>query len=378
MEKKQNILPLRRVNLPRFRSLKKYLKIIDNNLVYSNNGPLVKSLQRALSQKFNVNYKKIVITSSGTMSLQVILTNAYLNKKIIEKENYFCIVPSYTFVASVLAIIGSGLKPIFLDIDFQTGQLTPGIVEEFLALEKVKKEKILAVMPVSTFGAKINKIKWDNFAKKNKIDIVYDEAWCFDSFSKSLHGNSAISLHATKSFGCGEGGLIIANTIAEGEKFRSMINFGLNSNRLSNYIGTNGKMSEYHAAVALASLDKWQKNKEICITKQTYYLAKINKFKNIEILKGFDDSWVWGALPIIIKNIPNISPVIELAKKNNIEMRDWWGSGTHKFPWAKKYLHYNLISTKKLVTKLINIPFYSDITFDEIDKVCRVLEKFDY
>ena len=38
-------------------------------------------------------------------------------------------------------------------------------------------------MPVSPFGSRINKREWDKFYFRNNIKIVYDEAWCFDSFS---------------------------------------------------------------------------------------------------------------------------------------------------------------------------------------------------
>ena len=116
---------------------------------------------------------------------------------------------SITFAASAMAIVGAGLQPIFVDIEDDSGQLTPIMVEKFLDKRIVDRSKVIAVMPVSPFGAKINKYSWAKFRDDYAIEIVYDEAWCFDSFKPDSIGASAISLHATKVFGCGEGGLII-------------------------------------------------------------------------------------------------------------------------------------------------------------------------
>jgi dTDP-4-amino-4,6-dideoxygalactose transaminase len=264
-----------------------------------------------------------------------------------------------------------------LDIDKNSAQLTPQIVENYLNKNLNFKKNVIAVMPVSPFGAKINKEVWDIFKIKHDIEIVYDEAWSFDSFKKGIHGNSVISLHATKSLGCGEGGVIIANTTEEGEKFRRLINFGFDENKNSDFVGTNAKMSEYSAAVALASLDGWKKNKKEILIKQSYYLNKINSFSNIQVLAGFTNKWVWGALPIILNNSNELSKLIEAAKLQGIEMRNWWGPGVHRFPWSKHYMNFNLANTNKYSYKLINIPFFQEISFDHINKICEILKNFD-
>ena len=136
-------------------------------------------------------------------------------------------------------------------------------------------------------------------------------------------------------------------------------------------------MSEYSAAVALASLDIWEKNKQEILNKQSYYLKKINAFSNIHVLAGFNNKWVWGALPIILNNSKELSKLIKTAKLHGIEMRNWWGPGVHRFPWSKQYMSSNLVNTDKYSNKLINIPFFQEISFDNINKVCEILKNFD-
>lgn len=383
MKIKEYILPLRKVRLPRLLEVTKYFEKIDENLIYSNNGPLVRQLREALAQKYNLDTGLITITSSGTKSLQTILQRIVNHQrrgktfKGTHSEELYCILPSYTFVASAMAIIGAGLRPIFVDIEEKTGQLSTLSVERFLNDERVERSKIIAVMPVSPFGAKINKEIWAKFTAKYELELVYDEAWCFDSFVPDKKGASALSLHATKSFGCGEGGVIFSKNYEDAVQYQRIINFGLDDKRESQCIGTNGKMSEYHAAVALASLDRWSGKRNICLGLQGYYLEKLRSFSSIRPLDGFDDSWSWGSLPIIFKKEHNLKHVIEAAKSEKIEMRSWWNGGIHRFPSMKEYPRDNLENTRVLSNKLINIPFFPEMQEQDIDIVCKFLEKFD-
>ena len=283
------ILPLRKVRLPRLPQIRKYFEKIDVNSVYSNNGPLVMELREALAKKYNLDTELVTVTSSGTKSLQTILQQLVNRRKVktlfqkTYSEELYCILPSYTFVASAMAILGAGLKPIFIDIEENTGQLSTSSIERFLDNWELEGNKIVAVMPVSPFGAKIDKEIWSEFSSKHKLEVVYDEAWCFDSFIPNSKGTSALSLHATKSFGCGEGGVIFSSNYEKSQEYYQVINFGLDNRRISQCVGTNGKMSEYQAAVALAALDGWLDNRNKCLSLQDYYLEKLSSLSSLRL-----------------------------------------------------------------------------------------------
>ena len=177
-----------------------YFKKKDQNILnqclktnfVSTAGPLVKKFQEKFCKKYSFKYS--VAVNSGTSALHLGLKALGVNK------GDSVILPSYTFVVSAMAILAAGLKPIFVDIEENTGQLSTSSVERFLGNEKLERNKIVAVMPVSPFGAKIDKEIWSEFSSKHKLEVVYDEAWCFDSFVPSSKGASALSLHATKPF----------------------------------------------------------------------------------------------------------------------------------------------------------------------------------
>src|SRR5207245_1355138 len=67
----------------------------------------------------------------------------------------------------------------------------------------------------------------------------------------------ALSFHATKAFATGEGGAVATEDVALARRVAQALNFGISGVRDSRMASTNGKMSEYHAAVGLAELDGW-------------------------------------------------------------------------------------------------------------------------
>ncbi len=376
-------IPLRKISLPTYSEVAKYLKKIDHNKIYTNYGPLVQNLEMILANHFETDPSNVVITTNGTTSLKTILTrikNNIRKSNLIDsdrEEKFYCVLPSFTFSASAMSIVDSGLYPIFLDIDKNSAQLTPQIVENFLNKNLNFKRNVIAIMPVSPFGSRIKKRDWEMFYLKNNIEIVYDEAWCFDSFIKNEVGDSAISLHATKSFGCGEGGVIITNDNNKSYEFRKIINFGFDQNKRSVSIGFNGKMSEYNAAIALSALEKWHENKSKCLELQRYYINKLCSFTKIKILNGFDTTFAWGTLPLIFENKINMKKLIQRAAFNKIEIRNWWKQGLHNFPAMEEFPKSCLENTISLTQRLINVPFYPNMTIKEIDQVCLELSHYD-
>ena len=142
-------IPLRKISLPKYNEVAKYLKKIDSNKTYTNYGPLVQNLEMMLANHFGTNPSNLVITTNGTTSLKTILTrikNNFRKTNLIEfnsEEKFYCILPSFTFSASAMSIVESGLYPIFLDIDKNSAQLTPEIVEKFFRENLYLKKMLL-------------------------------------------------------------------------------------------------------------------------------------------------------------------------------------------------------------------------------------------
>ena len=210
-------------DMPTADDLLPYLRQIDESKVYVNHGPLVQELEARLAHICGV---PVVAVSSGTAALELVF-------KYFEPIYGNADIPALTFSATGLAARNAGMSVSLRDIGVD------------LQMHPDDRSGIRSVMvPVATFGRPVNVDEWRDF----ETPVVIDAAGALHA--QKCIGDANIvfcfSLHATKFTGCGEGGFVASGNAQLLDHIRSMSEFGLG--------GTNAKMSEYHAAVGIASL----------------------------------------------------------------------------------------------------------------------------
>ncbi len=251
-----NAIPLLVPQLPDARALLPYLRQIDRNHWYSNFGPLVRQLEARIGASFadaGARGVAIVTVSNATAGLELALRALGL------PANAYVLVPAFTFVATATAVLSAGLTPICADVDASTWQLSPEIAEA-----ACKVADISAVLPVCVFGQSVSTGAWDAFHTRTGIPVVIDAAAAFGNLLDPGPTCAVFSMHATKPLSAGEGGFVATRSPVFAEAITQLSNFGINLTRpnvapigVSTTIGINAKLSEYHAAVGLASLDVW-------------------------------------------------------------------------------------------------------------------------
>lgn len=354
-------------DLPKLVHIKKYLKQIDSTHIYSNFGPLnikfINRIETLWGDRVN-----ILTASSCTAALVgAILTqkNRSSNKKNI------CILPSYTFVGTISAIISCGYRPVLLDINVDTWDLEVPEIESHPSFESIG-----LIVPVSIYGKNVDLKKWEKFSKDYNIPIVIDAAASFDTISSEYLSNLdlctiCISLHATKVIGTGEGGLILFSKKKGKEEYIRAINFGFYDSRESKGYSINGKMSEYHAAIGLAALDSWPKKykslKEITFLYK-YYAHKLDLTNSI--LCGGEISMAYC---LCKSDRFSASIITTKAQELGIECRQWYGNGLHNQPQYKHIERGQLINTEILADKLIGIPMHNFLVKQDINEIITSL-----
>ena len=103
----QPLIPIMKPNLPKYKSVKKYVKTMERNRIYSNYGPLVEELESRFAEYFGVEKELVVLCANATLAIQ---GTAYLMP--IQKFH----VPAYTFPASINAVLNSGKEIQLCDI----------------------------------------------------------------------------------------------------------------------------------------------------------------------------------------------------------------------------------------------------------------------
>ncbi len=347
------MIPLLVPDLPTTEELLPWLKCIDNNKWYSNFGPLVQKFELELTDLFNSN---LTTVNSGTSALELSLLALELpiGSKVL--------LPAFTFPATVTAVKYIGLQPVFTDIDPNSWLLTPNIARQIL--DKIAYD---VVIPVTTFGHPQSAEEWDQFNKDTNITVLIDAASSFGNQPIGKRCITTFSLHATKAFGIGEGGLIVSDSAEFIQQVRTLSNFGF-ENGVIVKSGSNAKLSEYHAVVGLAQLRRWEQitqKREIIWNIYQKYLAKTT-------LQSMPKNHIPAILSVKIKDD------IPILANQQIRTRRWYYPPLYKHPAFTDIVKISpqendyLPITENL--SLLGLPFHTSLTEEEISYICNNLE----
>ena len=349
-------IPVSVPKMPSVKALSRHLKQIDANRYYSNFGPLVKCLERRISTTIGSEQNTVVTASSGTMALSLSIMAKDFPK------NSPILVPSFTFIGTVASIKSAGHQPVFSDVDQHNWWLSPSIA---LSLIDDLKPKPVALVVVAPFGLMPNIIEWEEFVGKTGIEVFFDAAAAdLHDISISSRIPIMVSLHATKMIGAAEGGFICCNDIEYIDKIRALSNFGISANGVNN-LGTNAKLSEYHAAVALASFDEWEETRATLHLRCSRYVDNLSGCPGVSFLPGFGRSRV--NILCVILGTPGLE--IKLSKFG-VNTRKWWRGGCHREPAFSKQVRKFPI-TEFLADRYLGLPMFKDISLDNIDFICE-------
>ncbi len=246
-------------DLPPAASLLPYLQRMEACRWYSNFGPLNVELEEAVAQLYRKEDKsgdalpiQTVTLSNCTLALEIALR---LMVKPTADGAKRVLMPAITFPACPQAVLAAGGEPVLADVDLQSWQLSPALAAAVHA-----RTPLAAVVPVAIYGMPVPLAEWEAFCQKNNVALIIDAAAAFEIQAVPKTGAVVVSMHATKAFGAGEGGLLLTRDAELRDATRRMSNFGFVGRESQSY-GTNAKLSEFHAAVALAQLARWPETK---------------------------------------------------------------------------------------------------------------------
>jgi dTDP-4-amino-4,6-dideoxygalactose transaminase len=356
-------IPLMRPKLPSAAALWPYFEEIDDNRWYTNQGPIERRLQARVASHFGLPEGGVACVANGTTGLILALATAAGGRA------GYCVMPSFTFVATAHAALAAGLTPVFADVDRETWCLTPETVDSAV---RAVDGPVRAVVPVSPFGAPLDPAPWDAYETRTGIPAVLDAAAAFDTVRPG-NALAVVSLHATKVLSAGEGGLVLARDPARIAEVAARGNFGFSQVRQANLIGLNGKMSEYAAAVTMASLDAWPGRKPAVERVAAAYRRYIKPVDGVRLFPGFGNGWVSSTCNVVFDQ-PVADNAIAMLDALGIECRRWWNAGCHREPAFAGYPRPPLPVTEWLTDRVVGVPFYSDLGMGDIGRVCAALQ----
>jgi dTDP-4-amino-4,6-dideoxygalactose transaminase len=318
---------------------------------YTNFGPLEQEFAAEAGRLLDPETPPAVATaSSGTAALALALQALELPR------GSAVLMPALTFPATAAAILAAGLEPLLADVDPEGWSLTPEIAWPWRA-------RAAAVVPVAAFGVGLPAKAWDDFARDSGLPVVMDAAGALGNQEMPRRCTAVFSLHATKTLGLGEGGLVATHGALLVETVRRLSNFGFESGVAATAAG-NAKLSEWHAAVGLAQISRAQ---TLWDAKRRLSAAYRRALPRLPKQAGTPGNLVVG-LPVSAERT-----ALRL-RAEGIETRRWYQPDLTRHPAYERLPRAGeLPTTEALHDRLLGLPFHGSLALEDVVRVAEAL-----
>jgi dTDP-4-amino-4,6-dideoxygalactose transaminase len=363
------IVPVLRPLLPLAERILPYLRRIDETRVYSNHGPLSSELERRLAEHLRLPQGALACASSGTAALIGAILAATGRAT---SERPLAIIPAFTFAATAAAVEQCGYQPYLADVAADSW-----ILDAERLLSHPERERVGIVVPVAPFGRPVPQEPWRRFRAMTGIPVVIDGAASFagladrpDRFLGEIP--VAISFHATKVFATGEGGAVATSDAELARRVGQALNFGIRDTRDCGMPSTNGKMSEYHAAVGLAELDGWPEKLVALHGLAERYRRHMNAVGLADRLYTTPDI----APNYVVFRCHDAAEAERVSRSltaNHIDFRLWYGKGLQHESYYRGLAHDGLAEAERLAPCLLGLPVAPDLPEPSIARIAGAL-----
>ncbi len=367
-------IPLIQPDLPEFDEVADRFREVLGNGRITNFGRYVTEFEKEVGEYVGAH---AVTTSSGTMGLLFTLQALGLS------PGARVVLPSFTFMATAQAIVYAGGRPVFADVG---EDLTIDSLDLAMLLDQYTDAAM--VIPVHMYGLPCDTEAIENVVRAHGRDqrpvrVVYDAAHAFgaarDGRPVGASGDAEVfSLSVTKVLVSVEGGLVTSRDAGLIERIRHMRNYGIESNYDAWYPGLNGKMSEFHAIVGLANLERLDERMERRQQLAARYTDRIHDRTEYRVLPWPGNvRHTFKDFTVLVPDgvAPKRDQVIARLKQLGVETRAYFYPPVHEQRAFRKYADRALPRTESVARRVLTLPFYTRMSDDDIDYVIESLQR---
>ncbi len=329
-------------------------------------GKSVQNFENDFAQYCNVNH--CIGVGNGLDALTLAL------KAFDFPDKSEIIVPSNTYIATILSIVNNNLIPVLVEPDLQTYNINPNLIEA-----KISK-KTKAILLVHLYGQVCEMQTIWEIARKYNLKIIEDCAQAHGAKYENLHtGNlgdvAAFSFYPTKNLGAlGDSGAITTNDLLLAEKIKALRNYGSIIKYHNIYKGTNSRLDTLQAAflqVKLKDLDT-ENNKRRIIAER--YLQEIKNPKIILPKKpNKSEEHVWHLFVIRTEERENFRAYL---LKNGIQTEVHYPIAPHQQQALQELNHLSFPISEKIHNEIVSIPNFPELTEDEVSYIIEIINNY--
>ena len=289
----------------------------------------------------------------------------------------------FTFASTTHAIVRKGLKPVFADVRASDLTLDPSLIERAIM------PRTCAILPVHVYGNLCDVDTIQKIADRHGLKVIYDAAHAFGVERRdpatgewrgaaSFGNASMLSFHATKVFNTIEGGAVCFGDPALRSALERWRNFGIVGSESVECAGGNAKMNEFCAAMGLCNLLHFSEEVEKRKAVAERYWSNLEGVPGVTVLRSGE-----GVRPNYAYMPVLFDPEVFGSSRDDVfEALAAEGFGARKYfhPLVSDYACYrNLYSSKdtpvakRAAERVLCLPMYADLAFEDVDAICRVV-----
>jgi len=342
-------------------------------------GAITETFERRFADYLGANHALAVTSCTGAMHMALIGLGVGPGDEVITTP--------MTFIATATAILEAGAKPIFVDVEADTGNIDVGLVEAAIT------PNTKAILPVHLYGLMVDMKAIRALAEKYGLLIIEDAAHCIEGHRDGLRPGqlsdaACFSFYATKNMTCGEGGALVVNDTRLYERLKLIRLHGMNKTAFDRsrdgythwdmvMMGWKYNLSNLDASILMPQLDRLDENLVERSKRADLYRKLLESVAQIEMqgsrlnavnARHVFNVWIKGSLRDDVIAQLEDRHIESVVNYRAIHLHQYFSNtfGFRKgdFPIAEK-----------LGDTTLSLPFYPKMPLDHIHTVSNALKE---
>jgi dTDP-4-amino-4,6-dideoxygalactose transaminase len=339
------------------------MEVLDSGMLVQ--GPRTAKLEEKFAAVCGTKFA--VATTSGTTALHVALLahGVGLGDEVITTP--------FTFMASVNAILYVGAKPVFVDIEEDTFNLNPDLLEAAIT------PRTKAILPVHLYGYPCNMDAILAIADRHGLIILEDACQAvgarYNGKPVGSFGTGCFSLYATKNIMAGEGGMITTDDEALAQRCRMIRNHGMQRRYYHDMLGYNFRISDIHSAIGLVQVERLNEFTEKRRSNAAYLNAHITSVKTPTVREGYDH--VWHQYTIQVKDGRKRDDAVKKLNDAGVGTGIFYPIPAYRQSYLVEagYGSLHLPVTECVVQEVISLPVHPQLSQADLETIVSEVNK---
>ncbi|WP_288374858.1 DegT/DnrJ/EryC1/StrS family aminotransferase [uncultured Chryseobacterium sp.] len=333
-------------------------------------GQELSSFESNLSQY--IGAKHAIGVANGLDALRLIL-RGYIEMGIMNRGDEI-LVPSNTYIASILAISDNGLIPVLVEPDINNYNIDITKIEEKIT------SKTKGILIVHLYGRTVFSEELTELAEKHQVKVIEDNAQAIGAVwngkkSGNLGDAAGFSFYPGKNLGAlGDAGAITTNDDDLAKVIRALANYGSNQKYVNIYQGLNSRLDEIQAAVLDVKLKYIDEENTVRKSIAKKYIAGISNPKLILPENPADvNEHVWHLFVIRTENRDALQKYLT---ENGIQTLIHYPIPPHQQQAYKEWNELSFPISEKIHEEVLSLPISPVMTEEEVEKVIAIVNRF--